>query len=283
MTDLQDIVAKYSGAWDVEPVTGTIGVEIKSGVSLAEATPGDIERIKKLVSHSCVAVFRNQFMPPESMVGFGAQLAHVSYTPGLEQNTQWHDVYRIDNPGKAYARTENWHTDASFALLPAAYSMLSAAEIPRSGGDTMFLNQYISYATLSEPYRRMLRGLRLRHVGVGQGPANSKDHEWPQQFHPIVRLHPETQRRALFINIPRLHREIEGWTEAESKPLIDFLYGHSQGIDRMYRHRWRMGDVVIWDNRCSLHAAPHDYGDQTRTLFRVITEGEKPADGAYVT
>jgi taurine dioxygenase len=279
--DLQEIAVKYAGTWSVEPATGTIGVEVKDGVSLASATTSDINAIKQLVSHSCVAVFRNQHMPPATMVNFAAQMAKVSYTPGLEQNTQWHDVYRIDNPGKANARTENWHTDASFALTPAAYSVLAAAEIPKAGGDTMFLNQYISYSTLSDSYKRMLRGLRLRHVGVGQGPAGSKDHEWPQQFHPIVRIHPETQRRALFINIPRLHREIEGFTEAESKPLIDFLYAHSQGIDRMYRHRWRTGDVVIWDNRCALHAAPHDYGDQTRTLYRVITEGEIPSDGPY--
>jgi taurine dioxygenase len=278
MMEIQSIVREFAGNWDAAPVTGTVGVEIARGVSLANADSSEIERIKKLVSHCCVAVFRSQFMPPETMVNFAAQMARVSYTPGLEQNTKWHNVYRIDNPGKANARTENWHTDASFAKNPAAYSILAATDIPAAGGDTMFLNQYVSYERLSDAYKKMLRGLRLRHVGVGQGPVGSRDDEWPQQLHPIVRMHPETRRRTLFVSIPRLHREIEGFTDLESKPLIEFLYAHSQGIDRMYRHRWRDGDVVIWDNRCALHAAPHDYGDQVRTLHRVITEGEVPYD-----
>lgn len=275
---IQDMIQEYAGGWKARPMTGTIGVEVRGGVKLADADDATIQRVKKLVSHCCVVVFREQFMEPGAMPGFAGRLAKLSYTPGLEQNSNWRDVYRIDNPGKENARTEDWHTDASFAQKPAAYSAIGAETIPEAGGDTMFLNQYISYELLSEGYKRTLRGLRLRHVGVGQGPKGSTYAEWPQAIHPIIRTHPETLRRSLFLNIPRLHGEIEGFSVAESEPIIKYLYAHSLGIDRMYRHRWAEGDFVIWDNRCTLHAAPHDYGDQTRTLYRVITEGEVPFD-----
>jgi taurine dioxygenase len=103
----------------------------------------------------------------------------------------------------------------------------------------------------------------------------------PQAVHPLVRTHPDTGRRALYVNVLSAMGAIEGLTEAESRVLLDYLYQHSIGLDRTYRHRWLPGDVLIWDNRCSLHAAAHDYGDEERILYRIVTEGEVPYDAPY--
>ena len=251
--------------------TGTIGIEI-TDLDLRSLADSDTARFGLLVSEWCVAVIPRQFLKPRELVAFGQRLGHLTTTPGLKPNTEWPYVQRVENRGKANAGTEHWHTDASFAAEPAAYTMLSAAVLPPAGGDTLFINQYESYAQLSAGMKRVLRGLRAQHFNADV-PI---DQERPQQVHPIVRVHPATRRSALFVNGPRSMGLIENFSETESRNLIEFLYNSCIAIDRMYRHRWSPGDVVIWDNRCTLHAAAHDYGDQERSLFRVMTAGETP-------
>lgn len=261
------------------PLTGATGVEI-DGIDLKALSDGDIERLKRLASDWCVAVVRNQFIHPRDLAAFGARMGPVSYTPGLIQNTDWPDVYRLRNYGKARAITELWHTDGAFSERPAAYSILAESKLPPAGGDTLFANQYLSYEALSEPFRKLLRGLRAEHVW--KGVAHLRDGEPdPRAVHPLVRTHPGTGRRALYVNVLSAMGGIEGLSEAESRMLLDHLYRHSIAVDRTYRHRWLPGDVLIWDNRCSLHAAAHDYGDAERVLYRIVTEGEKPYDEPY--
>lgn len=253
------------------PLTGTIGVLIPEA-NLRRIGANEIDQLAQLTSEWCVSVIPGQFLTPPELAAFGERLGSLTMTPGLKANTEWPFIQRVENRGKKSAGTEHWHTDASFAAEPAAYTMLSASVLPAAGGDTLFVNQYESYERMSVGMKRALGGLQVEHfnadvpLGVGR----------PSHVHPLVRRHLVTGRSALFVNVPRSMGSIENFSEAESRNLIEFLYNGSLSIDRMYRHRWSPGDVVIWDNRCTLHAAAHDYGDQARTLYRVMTAGEEP-------
>jgi taurine dioxygenase len=262
------------------PLTGGTGAEIGAGTQLRDLGDGDIATLKRLVSDWCVVVARDQFLQPQELAAFGEKLGPLDYTPGLVRNTEWENVYRIQNYGKQRASTESWHTDGCFSERPPAYTALSAATLPPVGGDTIFVNQYLAYEALSPRFKTMLRGLRAEHVWNG-APHLRDGGEAPRALHPLVRTHPLTGRRAVYIGIPRMMGLIEGLTEAESRLLTDYLYESSIAIDRTYRHQWRDGDVLIWDNRCSLHAAAHDYGEAERVLFRIVTQGEAPYEDPY--
>lgn len=266
---------------DAVPLTGTIGAEVGASVQLREMDEALAARVRRLIGQCCVVVFRDQHLGAAEMAALGPKMGRVGYTAGLVKNTEFDTVYRIDNPGKANARTEDWHTDSPYSEHTAGYTMLSAAVIPPAGGDTLFINQYASYEALSEGYKRLLRGLKAEHIGIGQDYGRAKG-DWPIAVHPLVRTHPESGQRALYVNIPRVMGKIVGFNEHESRQIIEYLYAQSIAVDRMYRHKWRVGDLVIWDNRCTLHAAAHDYGDATRTLFRIITDAEAPFDAPYV-
>ena len=264
---------------EARPLTGSTGVEIE-GVDLGNISDDDLARLKQLASEWCVVVLRDQRIHPKELSVLGERMGTISYTPGLIQNTDWPNVYKLQNYGKKRAVTEMWHTDGAFGERPAAYSLLQATTLPAAGGDTIFVNQYRAYEALSPAFRKLLRGLHAEHIW--KGVAHLRDGEPdPMAIHPLVRTHPVTGRRAVYVNVLSAMGSIVGMEEAESKILIDFLYHHSIALDRTYRHRWLPGDILIWDNRCSLHAAAHDYGDEERIMYRIVTEGERPYDEAY--
>ena len=260
---------------DARPLTGATGAEVT--IDRRAISDSDIEKLKRLASEWCVVVVRDQFLHPRDLADFGARMGPISYTPGLVQNTDWPNVYMLQNYGKARAITELWHTDGAFSDRPCAYSILAEAKLPSAGGDTLFANQYLAFEALSAPFQAFLTGLRAEHVW--RGVAHLRDGQPdPRAVHPLVRTHPVTGRRALYVNVLSAMDQVEGLGEAESRWLLDYLYRHAIGIDRTYRHRWLPGDVLIWDNRCTLHAAAHDYGDAERVLYRIVTEGEVPYD-----
>ncbi|RZL90171.1 MAG: TauD/TfdA family dioxygenase, partial [Variovorax sp.] len=155
-------------------------------------------------------------------------------------------------------------------------SILSAVTVP-NGGDTMWCNQYQAYERLSPTMKRMLEGLRVKFVGLRLGRMMGADAtSLPTAVHPLVRTHPETGRKALYVGHRETAQLIEGMTDEESRPLLDFLYEHSTSPDNVYRHMWQQGDVVMWDNRCTMHYAIHDYGEAERVLNRITMEGEVP-------
>jgi taurine dioxygenase len=260
--------------YELVRVTGHIGAEVR-GLDLADAGQAEMDELMRLAAEHNVVFLRGQFLEAEQVRRLGAMMGTPMWTPTLTPNTDWPDLWRIDNPGKANAGTEAWHTDSTYCSLPPSYTLLSAAVIPPHGGDTVFLNQYRSYEALSDTYKRLLTGLFARHATFGGQMGSLAANEVIAEIHPIVRLHPLTGRPALYVN-PALGLTIEGMSAAESRSIIDFLHQHTVHVDRMYRHAWQAGDVLMWDNRCTLHAAVHDYGDETRTLYRYIVEGERP-------
>lgn len=268
-----DILAQSDPA--VRRLTGTIGAEI-SGVKLADANAATVEKLREAVLAHRVIVIRDQFLEPERQISFGLRLGPFMTIRGIESNLPWPELFRITNTGKSSAAAEMWHTDGITLERPPSFSILSADTLPEAGGDTLFVDMGYAYRTLSPAYRRLLRGLRARHRARRFG-----DEEPREVWHPLVRTIPETGERVLYLGASTNVADIEGMTAAESRPLLDFLFDHATRPDGMYRHSWRPGDVVIWDNRAAMHYAVHDYGDAPRTLIRMMIEGDAPFEAPY--
>lgn len=263
----------------VTPLTGSIGATVR-GIDLRKTIePAVFEELHAVFLRYQVLVFRDQNMTqPAQLLAFsklwGKPVPASSLGPYLGEYPEITHVTKIP---KATASTEAWHYDSPYTPIPPKISILSALTVPH-GGDTMWCNQYQSYERLSPAMQKMLEGLRVKFVALRLGRMMGADlNNLPTAIHPIVRTHPETGRKALYVGHPETAQQIEGMTREESRPLLDFLYAHSTTPDNIYRHMWQQGDVVMWDNRCTMHYAVHDYGEQERVLIRSTMEGEVPA------
>ena len=256
-----------------ELTSGHTGVRI-TGAPLSSLDDAELAEVQRLISSYCVAVFPGQNLSPADHVAFMSRLGPITVTPGVDLHPEIENVHVVKNRGSAAGPVSGgFHTDTCFVKRPPSYSSLNAIEIPANGGDTVFCNQYLAYDSLSEVMKGWLHGLRLKHVVSGTArPEAVPDPVW----HPAVRTNPVTGRKALYVTYAARCIEAEGMTMEEGEALISFLYQHSLKLHAMYRHRWTEGDLVVWDNRCSLHAAVYDHGDQARTLYRVMCEGEVP-------
>ena len=259
----------------IRSLTGTIGAEL-TGVRM---DPEDLELVEHIrstvIAHRVVAI-REQFLGPEDLLAFGAKMGKFMMTRGAPADERWPDLLHVTNPGKTNALSENWHTDGTTSERPPSFSLLAALVLPEAGGDTLFVDMGYAYRTLSPAYRRLLRGLRGHHANRLLA-SDQRLEAW----HPLVRTIPESGERVLFPGFPNIMDEIEGMTIPESRSLLNFLFAHATRHDGMYRHRWQPGDVLVWDNRSTMHYAVHDYGDAPRELYRLMIEGECPFEAPY--
>ncbi|WP_433331029.1 TauD/TfdA dioxygenase family protein [Spirillospora sp. CA-294931] len=256
-----------SDLFDVRPVSGALGAEVH-GVELATITDEQFAHVKELLLKHLVLFFPDQTgLEPEAHIAFGRRFGEAEIHPFLPKLDGHPEIVIIDSTrgGKA----DNWHTDVTFSQNPPVASILHLVKSPSSGGDTMWSNQYLVYENLSEPMREMLDGLTAIHYikGLAQGFAS-------QAEHPVVRVHPETGRRSLYVNrmftshIPQLSRH-------ESDALLTFLLGFAEQPQFTCRYRWSPGGVAVWDNRCTQHLAVNDYTEPRRGQ-RVTILGDKP-------
>lgn len=185
--------------------------------------------------------------------------------------------------GKKITFGSHWHTDDSYLAQPASATLLSANEIPASGGDTLFADMYAAYDTLPDAMQTRIAPLKVVHKyrsrrNVSAVPVRRADEkaDTPDVVHPLVRTHPETGRKALYLNPNRMDH-IVGMTLAESDALLDELIAHATQERFVYRHRWHAGDIAIWDNRCTMHKASPDYGDAKREMLRILLKGDTPS------
>lgn len=254
------------------PLSGPIGIEV-GGVTLGSPLSRDaFSTLRQIFLESNgTLVFPGQFLTPGELHDFAIRWGTPVVLPYLAAHSYpgYPDVLRVTNPGKAQVSTERWHCDSIFLDKPPAITILAAQDLPGVGGDTMWANQYLAYDRLSPGMKRLLEGLRGRFAGTQPNPDTGLS-EAVLALHDVVRTHPETGKRSLLVGHPGDSLEsFEGLTAEESRPLLEFLYSHATQPDLVYRHHWRPGDVVMWDNRCTLHYAVHDYGDAGRNLARV--------------
>jgi taurine dioxygenase len=267
---------------EVRKLTPTLGAEVL-GVDLSkDLSPGDLEQIRQALLDNLVIFFREQELTPEQHKAFGRHFGNLHLHPAAPGLVEGHPeilVIKADEKSKHVAG-EEWHSDVSCDAEPPMGSILYMTEVPSNGGgDTLFASMYAAHAGLSEPMQRFLEPLTAIHDGehVYRGRYGVKDEgkTFPHAEHPIVRTHPVTGRKALFVNrgfttrIPQLGR-------GESAAVLEMLYRHVETPEFQCRFKWRPGSIAFWDNRCVQHHAMWDYFPLRRYGHRVTICGDKP-------
>jgi taurine dioxygenase len=276
----------------VQPVSGALGAEI-SGVDLARLGDDDAAEIRRAFHQHLVLFFRDQRLDAAALKAFSRRfgaLSRVPYVTPLEDEPDIVAVRKEAEERSISVFGGAWHSDFSFLDEPPLGSALYALDVPPHGGDTLFANMYRAYEALSPGMRRLLDGLEAMHSGhvYGVRPPTrtmrtstsigiSRDNPEAdiERAHPAVRVHPETGRRALFVNAIYTTR-FKDMTEAESRDLLAFLYAHQTQAHFACRFRWQPGSLALWDNRCTLHLAVNDYDGYRRLLWRTTIAGDKP-------
>ena len=271
---------------EVEPIAGALGAEI-DGVSLADNLPDKtIAEIRRALLEYLVIFFRNQNLPIDQQKAFtkrfGTLFIHPNFQLGQKDKET---VHLVRQPGDRSVAGEKWHADTTMMKNPPMGAILYALDIPDYGGDTIFSNQYLAYETLSDGMKSMLNGLNAIHSDIRvAGPQSNintarstkvrDDDRWQETIHAhrVVRIHPETGRKCLFINSIYTTR-FENMTDEESKPLLDYLFRHQCRPEFTCRFRWKPGSVAFWDNRCTIHLAIHDNQKSTRHMQRTQIAG----------
>lgn len=271
---------------EIRRVAGALGAELH-GVDLAKDLADEVVgEIRQAWLDHLVVFFRDQKITPAQQLAFARRLGEPMAYPqlkGLPDYPMITPVMKLENERNNFGGV--WHSDTTYLQVPPMASMLYAIELPPVGGDTEFANQYLAYETLSPGMRAMLDGLtgvsssmkaeasktredRLKAAGQEVKPLEAE--------HPIVRTHPETGRKALFLNIGHTAR-IKGWSEKESAGLLAFLFEHQIRPEFTCRFRWQPGSLALWDNRCAMHNAINDYHGYRRILHRITLAGDRPA------
>ena len=250
----------------VTPLAGLIGAEVEVDLRLID---DDVfERIHRAFLEHVILVFPNQQLTPDDQLAFARRfgdLYRFPHGPGMKSHEQ---ILPINLPSGV--RRGRWHSDATFDERPPAISILSARELPSRGGETAFANQYAAFDALSEGLKSLLAGLEAVH----DASSHNRPEEWTT--HPVLRTHPETGRTALFVN-SEFTRRFSHMTVEESAGLLNYLTMHAHRPEFCYVHRWRPGDVVMWDNRAAQHYPVLNRPDgEVRRMWRVTVAGDRP-------
>ena len=273
--------------FEVRPIAGALGAEI-AGIDLAEELDSDsIAAIRAAWLHHLVIFFRCQTLSPERFLGFARRFGEVVEYPfitGIEGFPEITPVIKLEHERVNFGGL--WHSDTPYLERPPMATMLIAREVPPFGGDTLFANMYLAYETLSAGMQRLLDGLvavnssakadvtKTREDRIREGARADAGREY-EALHPVVRIHPETGRKALYINGGHTVR-FKDMTEAESAPLLQYLLAHQQRPEFTCRFRWEVGSIALWDNRCAQHNPINDYHGYRRVMHRVTLAGDTP-------
>ena len=275
------------GLLDVERLEPSIGARVH-GVDLGRATDDEVRAIRAALAEYKVLFFAGQHdLHPDSQIALGRRLGEVTEShpvvPGVDDEHP--EIYALDSSNGGFA--DVWHTDVTFVRRPPLGSVLRAVVLPPTGGDTQWADLELAYRSLSEPLQRLADQLVAVHDGTrvfGYYLAQREERtRWEgEEFralvpieHPVVRVHPETGRKGLFVN-PGFVSHLKDVSDAESRYLLDLFYAHITKPEHIVRHRWSVGDVVMWDNRSTVHYANRDYGDQRRVMHRITLRGDQP-------
>lgn len=252
-----------------------LGARVES-VDVRDVDDAAWQEINRLFCEHHVLVFPRQSLTAEDQIAFAQRWGNLVRHPYAGMDTH-PDIIELRNPGKARDINQHWHSDMTYNLAPPKLTMLYAHEAPTIGGDTAFANQELAYEALSEGLRTTVDGLRAVHTAEGLASAYGEDPtQAPRAEHPVVRVHDETGRRALYV-CRAFTRRFVGWTREESAALLDYLFHHSARPEFQSRQVWNVGDLVMWDNRSVMHFAVHDHADEPRLIHRLQVDGPIPA------
>ena len=272
---------------DVRPISGALGAEVR-GVDLTRASEAAWEELRAAFLVHLVLFVPGQSLDPVRFAKAASGFGELGFYPFIEGLPEEPHVFRlVKEPGERKNFGAGWHSDTTYSDVPPKATGLYAVEVPEAGGDTQFANMYLAYETLSDGMKALLDPLRgvsdsTKRKGGGRAKGNSyqgvalkSDARDLRTVHPVVRTHPETGRKALYVN--EFHTtHFEGWSRAESEPVLDFLYRHKSRPEFTCRYRWTPGTFAIWDNRAAQHYALNDYHGQRREMLRVSIAGDVP-------
>jgi taurine dioxygenase len=271
---------------EIRRVAGALGAEIH-GVDLSGKLPQeDLERIRKAWLEHLVVFFRDQPLAPEAFMAFARQIGRPVEYPfvrGIAGFPEIIEVKKLEHEKINFGGV--WHSDTAYLEVPPMASMLLARELPPYGGDTLFANMYLAYETLSSGMKSMLEKLIAINSSAKANVTRTREdrirtdgREEAQEFnaeHPVVRTHPETGRKALYVNFAHTLR-FKDMTEEESAPLLGYLFQHQIRPEFTCRFAWRPGSIALWDNRCAQHNPVNDYHGYRRLMHRITLAGDRP-------
>ncbi|MFC4536532.1 TauD/TfdA dioxygenase family protein [Sphaerisporangium dianthi] len=276
----------------LDPLGPGFGARV-SGLDLASATDAELAAVRAALVDRKVLFFRGQDLDEDGQIALGWRLGELTPShPVVEGVDEAHpEIYAIDSADNGFA--DVWHTDVTFMPRPPLGSILRAVTLPESGGDTSWADGQLAYDSLSRPVRELVDQLTAMHDGNREfgyylaqrrgGKGNVWEGETVTRLvpaeHPVIRVHPETGRKGIFVN-PGFTSHIVGVSDAESRAILDLLYAHLTKPEHIVRHRWRAGDVAMWDNRSTAHYANRDYGTARRVMHRITLRGDRPVGPA---
>jgi taurine dioxygenase len=274
--------------FETRPIAGALGAELH-GVDLADdLSVATVQAIRQALLDHLVIFFRDQDLPPDRFLALARCFGRAIEYPFLKGIDGFPEIITVSKlPEETVNFGGVWHSDTTYLPEPPMATLLIAREVPEAGGDTLFANQYLAYDRLSDGMRALL----AQQTGVASSAKADSSRTREDRIrsdgsaearklliaeHPVVRTHPETGRRSLFVN--RAHTvSFAGMTEEESAPLLEFLFNHQIRPEFTCRFRWEAGSLAIWDNRCAQHYAVNDYHGQRRVMHRITLAGDRPA------
>ncbi len=274
-----------------------IGTEVR-GIDLSRPLDGaELAQLEEIWMAHPMLVFPDQAITDAQQIAFARQFGELEVHPSLAHRSSAHpEIYRVSNvdesgeilPSQSSAwqyleLTWLWHSDSSFREVPSKGSILHGIEVPPEGGDTLFADLYAAYDALSDAAKARIEGLTVRHshdaiiarsAGLNARQDKGSFTELPPVEHPLVRRHPVTGRRSLFLS-PHTMAGVVGMDEQAGLALLDELTAHATQERFVYRHRWQKDDVIMWDNRCTMHAVmPYDSATRRRIMHRTTIVGD---------
>jgi taurine dioxygenase len=267
---------------EIRRIAGALGAELH-GVDLSRAFPE--REIRKAFLEHQVIFFRDQQLDPARFMAFARRMGkpiEYPFVRGIDGFPEVIEVKKLEH--ERYNFGGIWHSDTTYLEEPPMGSMLLARELPPYGGDTLFANQYLAYETLSDGMRRVLDGLIAVNSSANADVSRTREDRIKEQArtteelvseHPVVRTHPETGRRALYVNVAHTAR-FKGMTKEESAPLLSFLFQHQVKPEFTCRFQWSVGSLAFWDNRCVQHNPVNDYHGHRRVMHRITLAGDRP-------
>ena len=266
--------------FDARPLTPAIGAELL-GADIAHFNQALVDEVRRALLIYKVVFFRDQKLTPAQHIEFARQFGELEIHPATPEDQPEPEVLRLTHGPESRGSENMWHSDVTWREQPSLGSILRAIELPNVGGDTLFANMELAYESLSEAIQQQIQTLTAVHdiarvfaQRLGKKPEELHA-EYPPMEHPVVRTHPETGQRSIYVN-NAFTSHIKDMAADESAQLLDILYKSAWNPDLQCRFRWQSGSLAFWDNRACQHFAASDYFPDVRIMERVTIAGDRP-------